>query len=311
MDPVNLHYSTGYKQIDDTIRGIIGIFELAFPGRIRCYYLVGSYADDSFTPISDIDIRIIFKDELKPGEEEQMRQLRTYCRLISPIAIDCPPLCETRLLHDENWLHEPLGIKAYGQLLFGQEIRHTFPEPDFNAYVRNVTTVPVDRFARIRHQSRLIYPLTYPDPEGEFFGYDDKVGPAWNKVSSTKSLVHMIGFAATCLIALQAGQMVVQKSDWLKMYQEAINDQWTSYLEDIYQLCKEAWLYRIPESQDERSQLRAICQQTLPFENYYLACYRSYLFAERQSEQSNRRRYAVEQLKKLTYPGDEIDTPNS
>lgn len=259
MSSIEPIYSTGQLQIDDTIRGIIGIFEAAFPTRIRSYYLVGSYADSSATPLSDIDIRIIFKDDFTAGEEEKMRQVRHYCRLISPIPIDCPPLSEARLLHDVNWLHEPLGIKSDGQLLYGEEIRDSFGEPEFSAYVRNVTAVPVQRFARIRQQDGLSFPLTYPDPTGEFFGYDDETGPAWGKVPGTKGLVHMIGFAATCLIAFQSERIVTRKSDWLRLYKETIGDEWAPFLEDLYRKCKETWLYRIPENKDERHQLREIC----------------------------------------------------
>lgn len=277
MDSLELLFSTGHPQIDNTISGIINIFEAAFPQRIRSYYLVGSYTDSSFTPISDIDIRIIFKGEFQQGEEIRMKQVRTGCRFISPIAIDCPPLSEIRLLHDEAWLHEPLGIKHSGKLLYGEEIRQIFPEPNIQAYIQNVTSVPVDRFARLRQIPNLDFPLTYPDPNGEFYGYDDFSGPAWNRIKSTKNLVHMIGFAATCLIAFKAKTIVPSKSLWLKIYQETINDQWTSYLEDIYFLCKERWAYRIPESTTERQQLRNICRHTLAFENHYLTNYYSYL----------------------------------
>jgi hypothetical protein len=302
MNPIHLNFSTGNQQIDHAIQGIVGIFEAAFPQRIRSYYLVGSYVDGSATPFSDIDIRVIFKDDFEAGEEERMLRIRNNCRLISPIAIDCPPLSEARLLHDENWLHEPLGIKSDGRLLFGEEIRHAFSEPDFDAYVRNVTAVPVNRFSRIRNQSPLIFPLDYPDPEGDFYGYDDTSGPDWAKIQGTKNLVHMLGFAATCLIAIQARRIVTRKSDWLKIYKETINDQWTPLLENIYLQCKELWLYCIPENEVERGQLREFCRQTLAFENYYLTCYHAFLFNELQSGDNARQHFAIERLKEIVYP---------
>ena len=226
--------------------------------------------------------------------------------MISPLAIDCPPLSEARLLHDENWLHEPLGIKADGQLLYGEEIRDSFSEPAFSAYLRNVTAVPVSRFARIRRQSPLTFPLTYPDSAGEFYGYDERLGPPWAEVPSTKSLVHMVGFTATCLIALQAARMVTRKSEWLEIYKETIDDAWTPLLNDVYVKCKEVWSYRIPESEVERRHLRQICAQILAFENYYLACYRTYLLTELQSPLSTRRRFALERLREIIYPDEEV-----
>jgi hypothetical protein len=44
--------STGTPQIDSLLAGFIGLFELAFPARIRAYYLVGSYANGSHVPAS-------------------------------------------------------------------------------------------------------------------------------------------------------------------------------------------------------------------------------------------------------------------
>jgi hypothetical protein len=299
-------YTTGQQRIDDTLRGMIGIFEAAFPGRIWSYYLVGSYVDGSATPLSDVDVRIIFKGDFAAGEEERMRQVRECCRLISPIAIDCPPLCEARLLHDEDWLHEPLGIKADGQLLYGEAIGDSFPEPAFSAYVRNVTAVPVSRFGRIRGQSRLRFPLAYPDPAGEFYGYVRRIGPPWARVPSTKDLVHMVGFAATCLIALEAERMVTRKRDWLELYKETIGDGWTPLLEAVYVRCKEAWSYRLPEDEGERGRLRDICGQIVAFENYYLTCYRTFLLTELQSGDSARQRFAVARLNEVVYPDEEI-----
>jgi len=57
IQPITLLNTTGHQRIDDIIRGLIGIFEAAFPDRIRAYYLAGSYADGSAVPLSDIDIR--------------------------------------------------------------------------------------------------------------------------------------------------------------------------------------------------------------------------------------------------------------
>jgi hypothetical protein len=80
--------SAGHPQVDKLLSGIIGLFELIFPQRIQAYYLVGSYADGSATPLSDIDVRVIFKgDFADPQEDERFRQARQHCRMISPIVL--------------------------------------------------------------------------------------------------------------------------------------------------------------------------------------------------------------------------------
>jgi hypothetical protein len=304
--PIQLTFSTGHQQVDEVICGMIGVFEMLFPNRIRCYYLVGSYVDDSATPVSDIDIRIIFKGAFEPGEEERMLQVRHYCRLMSPIALDCPLLSEERIWHDEKWLHEPLGIQSDGRLLFGEDIRHTFTEPDFGAYLENVTAVPVNRFARIRSQSPLVFPLNYPDPDGEFYGYDDWIGPDWAREASIKGLVHMVGFAATCLIGFQSGRMVTKKSEWLDIYKESINDEWTPLLEAIYTRCKEDWSYRIPDNEAERGYLRELCRQVLGFENYYLTQYRVFLQGKLEAGDGREQAFAQKRLKEIFYSATEL-----
>jgi hypothetical protein len=305
MYPIQLRYTTGHPQIDHILCGVIGIFETAFPDRVRSYYLVGSYASDAAGPLSDIDLRVIFKGEFASGEEEKMRQVRRYCRLISPISLDCPPLSEARLLHDEAWLHEPLSIKATGVLLYGDDIRDEWPPPDFDAYLRNVTAVPVTRFSHLRNQpSPLTFPLAYPDPAGEFSGYDRP--DAYAGTRSLKSWVHAVGFGATALLALQARQIVDRKEAWLPMYRQYIHDEWTDLLESIYHQGARQWLYWIPADPTERILLRDLCQRTLSFENHYLTRYRAYLLGELRSGEPARSLFAMRRLQEIHYLDQEV-----
>jgi len=55
-----LVYSTGNARIDTMLRGAVGIFEAAFPDRVRGYYLFGSHMDGSAVGISDLDIFVVF-----------------------------------------------------------------------------------------------------------------------------------------------------------------------------------------------------------------------------------------------------------
>jgi len=59
-DGPELRCSTGNVRVDTALRGAIGIFEAAFPGRIRGYYLFGSQMDGSAVAISDIDLFVVF-----------------------------------------------------------------------------------------------------------------------------------------------------------------------------------------------------------------------------------------------------------
>jgi hypothetical protein len=57
-----LSTSSGSQSADNALRGLIGIFEMLFPGRIRAYYAEGSYADRTAIASSDIDLVLIFKN---------------------------------------------------------------------------------------------------------------------------------------------------------------------------------------------------------------------------------------------------------
>lgn len=295
---IQLLHSTGQPRIDAVLQGVIGLFELTFPARIRSYYLVGSYARGAAGPLSDIDLRVIFKDGFLDGEEAKMLQLRAYCRQISPVPLDCPPLSEQRLAAEEDWLHEPLGIQAEGVLLYGDEIREQWPPPDFAAYVRNVTAVPVARLGALRQRGLpLDYPLEYPDRDGAYYGYDqlDK----YRGATTLKPWVHAVGFVATCIVALEAGQMVVSKEEWLPRYQQWIGDEWAGWLATVYRKGTQEWGYRIPADAAGKALLRDLCRRTLHFENHYLRRYLAYLAEEADAGDAARQAFAVGRLREI------------
>jgi len=299
LQPQTLHYSTNINNIDKLLQGLVGIFEMVFPGRIRAYYLVGSYADASHVPLSDIDLRVVFRGDFAEQEEARFLELRHDCRSISPIAIDCPALSEARLQSDPDWVHETISIKESGRFLYGDDLRAGLALPDFDTYLQNVTLAPLSFFGRMHGQEVLDFPLTYPDPTGEFFGYCAMQPEEEDRNSGTKMLVHLAGFAATCLVGLHARQMVVKKSDWLPAYQQYVADEWTPFLGELYHLCKEEWAYRVPEEAAQRIQLRNLCQQTLAFENYYLAEYQAYLQNESEKGDESTKAVARERLQRI------------
>ena len=298
-------YSTGHQDVDDIIRGIIDAFESAFPGRVVSYYLVGSHADGNTVALSDIDIRVVFEgDFLSSLEVERVIVVRQSCRSRSPVAIDLPLLSEARLRNDEDWLHEAIGIRTGGILLDGKDITDSLPLASLDAYLRNYTYAPVLFFARLRGRApHLNYPLDYPDPAGEFCGYDEIEGR-----HSTQNFVLALGYAATCLIAWSAGQMVTRKTDWPTLYRAYVDDEWASLLDEIYGKCRLEWEYRIPDALAERRTLRELCRGALAFENHYLAHYRAYLLTELRKPGAGHQLFAVKRFRDVVYPDQEVAT---
>jgi len=267
MAPEDLLFQLGIPLADDVLRGIVGIFAHAFPGRIRAAYLVGSYADGSAVALSDLDIRLVFRGAFQEGEEDRFRQMRDSCRLLSPIEIDMPPLSEDRLQFDPAWMHEVIDIGTNGRLLYGRELRSDLPIVDFETYFYHLTDAPLMFMSRVHQVNPLRFPLDYPEPVEPLYGYDGAKG----KNKSLKMLVHIAGFVATCLIGMKAGRIVTKKKDWLPMYRVHIDDEWTSFLATLYGRCKEEWGYIVPTEDGDLQFLRETCRQALRFEELYAA----------------------------------------
>lgn len=287
---------------------------------MRAAYLVGSRADGSHTPLSDIDLRLVLAGEFaSQAEQERFLQARQACRDLSPLPVDCPPLSEQLLIDDLQWLHESINIQANGLLLYGEDIRQELPTPQFSSYLANVTQAPLIFFSQMHRQDPLLYPLNYPDGEDQFYGYVQYPDHPETPIGGTKRLVHILGFAATCLIGLSAGQMVLRKKDWLPVYRQAVGDAWTPYLEQIYTRLNVDWGYQLPAGKSEQRTLRGLCRKALEFENHYLEVYRGYLLNELDNPDGKLRQMAISSLNRIRYPDQEfrqavrrfIDKPGS
>ncbi|MDQ2903794.1 MAG: hypothetical protein M3Y81_09600, partial [Chloroflexota bacterium] len=155
------------------------------------------------------------------------------------------------------------------------------------------------RFVKLFQRPGVVtYPLAYPDPAAEFYGYDlRKVRlPDGREVNSTRDLIRATGWAATAIIAFKCGRYVARKSDCHRIYQECFHDEWGSLLADIYQQCRGRWHYLIPEASAERQQLRAICARTSGFENHFLQVYKKFLLSELRHEDTQAREQALKVL---------------
>ena len=72
MRKIILDCSTGSVQADHILRDVVALIEARWPERVRGYYLVGSYATGEAPPSSDIDLIVLLKHELEPGEREAL-----------------------------------------------------------------------------------------------------------------------------------------------------------------------------------------------------------------------------------------------
>jgi hypothetical protein len=305
MDDIALINSSGSEQVDNLLRGFVGLCELSLPGRIRGYYLTGSWSNGTALYIpgdrdrsSDIDVRVIFKGSLEEQDRCQFEALLTgYCRL-SPLTLEVYPADETALAR--NW---DICLKQESLLLYGEDIRASLPLPSLEDHIQRVMTFPPYALAAVRGQVLyadgqwqepwLKHPLAYPDPDGEFYGY--------NIGSSLGGLVGDATWAATVILAVKAGLYAGTKRTAAFLYRERIDDEWHDLPAAIFERCKLAWGLQVPAAPADRRQLREMCRRTLGLENYLLELYRDYLGETLQSPDPENVRYALRMLAMIVY----------
>src|SRR5438067_7633490 len=83
-----LRHSTGSATVDEFVRRAVGAFERTFPGRVRGYYVIGSYADGSATPISDLDLVVLFKGSRSEEEGRRAGLLEYALAATCPVRLD-------------------------------------------------------------------------------------------------------------------------------------------------------------------------------------------------------------------------------
>jgi hypothetical protein len=271
----DLLHTTGRPHIDRVIAGIIAIYQAAFPGRIRGYYLVGSLSRGTAGTNSDIDLEIIFKDSFLLDEPDRLILVRQGCRALSAIHLDLPARDEASLLQTDT-----VALKTASALVYGEDTRESIPLPSIETYLRRVS-IPTHRALTSEFRSLPVsLPLTYPQQEAEFYGYVPTDPNHPHFIWGTKIWVLDIGWMATFLLAYQTGMMVPSKDDMPHLYHEHIHDEWTSFITEVHDLCRLQWEYTIPVNAHDRARLRALCEQTLAYENHVMGLYQVWLKAE-------------------------------
>jgi predicted nucleotidyltransferase len=281
------HRSELFDNMHDEVIGIaqsiVAAFTQQFPRRVRACYLLGSAADGSELRTSDLDLTLIFAGVFAtPEERDAAMRLITSLSSHAPVELDIE-------IADEQTLASGLdpNLKFAATLLYGEDIRADLPLIPIADWTRDRMHSSWWRVARLFERPRIITPpLAYPEPAREFLGYtrrgvlleDGRIVP------STRDLIRLVGWAATALLALDCGVYVARKRDAHRLYHEHIGGPWDTLILDVYETLRTRWAYLIPDDQQDRAILRAICERTLEFERYFLARYRPYVLAELRAE---------------------------
>src|SRR4029453_8119413 len=132
MASINLLFSTGKDLADEILGGEIGVWESVFPGRVRGYYLLGSYSAGTADPSSDLDLAILFKEHFQDSAETAQAQHLCEClEAVNPaITVDMFYVSEESIRQVDR-VSVALQLKHSSVLLYGEDTRDLITaEPD-------------------------------------------------------------------------------------------------------------------------------------------------------------------------------------
>lgn len=156
--------ASGDAQMDEVVRGLVGIYEAVFPGRIRGCYLTGSYAAGGVTALSDLDLFVIFKEDFADAAEAATaRRLNQvfYTARLTPCRLDIPARAEHALAPLDRVL-----LKLASRPIYGEDIRNAIALPDLAEYRRATVAVALDRARVVLRGVALRGPDTLTAPLG-------------------------------------------------------------------------------------------------------------------------------------------------
>lgn len=271
--------ATGDERADTLLRAVVASFDAAFPNRILAYYLLGSYADGTSLPTSDLDLTVIFRGAFLSAEERaDAGRLCAEWIARAPLELDVE-------LEEEATLRRGASptLTLGSTLLAGDDVRAALPLVPLDEWTRDRMHTSYWRVIKLFGRPvPVTLPLGLPDPTAEFYGYTTRLTRLrdGSQVPGTRDLIRSVGWAATALVAWRAGLYVARKRDCHQLYAAHIGGPHATLVRDVYIWCRDAWAGVVPSAGADRERLREICARTLAFENDFLRTYLAFLDQE-------------------------------
>jgi hypothetical protein len=199
--PLALRNSTGNEPIDTLLRELLTQLELAFPTRVRSYYLGGSTSDgtavghDRSPNSSDIDLFVIIRGTIAE-EHAHFQNLVAQYQRTSPLQVDAHAYAEDDLLRPPRREATQTSflsalIQVAGVLLYGEDLRAELPAVSFPRYVLDVICIrKIKLYTGLPHEPRKIGQICRVFQQrklytGRIFG-PQKLLPAANKLYTSR-----------------------------------------------------------------------------------------------------------------------------
>jgi hypothetical protein len=273
-DGPQLTHVTGDVAVDTMMRVLVAACEAAFPGRVWSYLLSGSYAEGDPIPGSDLDLGILFRGDVTDDEQARLRTLVADMQIAQTDA--SAPRLDVIALDETYTLQSASAGLAEARPIYGEDVRGIMLlEPLEHALARHLSAATFYIWQMRGQRAGLVWPLNYPDPAGEFFGYDrygyfngDDAPEMYTP--GARTIINCATMIATAQMT-HAGLRVPSKRRCVAMFADFAPSATADWLARIYDACKLRWRYRVPDAPAERALLRNLCAPMLAMENDFLA----------------------------------------
>lgn len=297
----SLRASTDDERADETLRAMVTACEAAFPHRIRSYLLSGSYAAGGAIQESDLDLGVLFRGSVMDDERQRLFGLSDAIERLSAIRLDVAALDE------DHFLPSAPASALEVVTIYGDDVRSELTlEPLAHTLARHLSDATFYVWQMRGLREGLIWPLDYPDPDGEFFGYEryglfQGRGADEMCAPGSRTIINCATAIAAARLA-HASQRTPSKRRCVELYARLAPGESATWLAALYATCKSRWRYRIPESPAERAKLRTLCAPMLAFENDFLAFARPLTQAALAVQDEYIRPRARDRLRWVAYP---------
>jgi predicted nucleotidyltransferase len=279
-----------------------GLFE-QFPDEVLACYLHGSQARGDASPDSDVDLLVALKAGCDPDAVGRLDELLRDRSASGPVALDATLLEEAEF--------RELGAALLSDeavLVFGAELRPCLEYPSPGLVTAVFMHSAFEAIAELYPPGEPIpLPLTPAEGAGEWLGLlgRPEAGPP-----RAQELLRRVSLVLQALLAARTGRLVHRRGAELAVrYRDVLGGPFCGYVEEVFRRCRVDWRLAVPSLEEERAQLRGLCEQTLAFFTDFVPAYRRFLVQELRHPDGGRRRLARLHILRIPFAAAENAAP--